>query len=65
MAAGATRFAGISPLGARLVLIVLAAITALLLVLSMPMEGMDTSGPGKQGVAPTGTLAPDTLAPAN
>jgi hypothetical protein len=26
-----------------------------------PLNG----GPGKQGVAPTGTLAPDTLAPAN
>lgn len=49
MAAGATRFAGISPMAARLALAVLLVVTAALLVLSMPMEGMDTSGPGKQG----------------
>jgi hypothetical protein len=49
MTAGATRFVGISPVAARLVLGVLVAVTALLLLLAMPMEGMDTSGPGKQG----------------
>ena len=49
MAAGATRFVGISPLWARLVLVVMVVATAALLVLAMPMEGMDTSGPGKQG----------------
>ncbi len=49
MAAGATRFAGLSPVAARLVLAVLALAIAALLALSMPMEGMDTSGPGKQG----------------
>ena len=45
----ATRFAGVSPLAARLVLAALVLVTALLLALSMPMEGMDTRGPGKQG----------------
>lgn len=49
MVLSTTRFAGISPLPARLVLAVLAVATVLLLVLAAPMEGMDTSGPGKQG----------------